>query len=109
MKLNPIPYVENRFEERLPDRYWVLMIRLHMWREKTFPWWYARKQQRLHHNNMIEKFGFIPQVGHEVEDCRGQVHLIADIDPDDPDMVVFEDGFICSLWHCCDLPPGGRS
>lgn len=102
--MNPLHYLEDRFERFFPDWYWEATLRFYLWRERRFPWFYAWKHRRRHRANMLYKFGFVPGVGDLVEDCRGQVHRIAELDADDPDTVIFADGFGCSLWNCCDVP-----
>jgi len=83
----------------------MFMIKFYYWRRRMFNRYYENKDRKLHVKNMTEKFGFVPNIGDEVEDYRGQVHKIIKFpDPNDRDLVAFEDGFACSLWNCCDLP-----
>jgi hypothetical protein len=93
-----------KVEDRFPDPYHEFMLRIYLCRRERFPWFYQWKFDRVHRKNMMEKFGFVPGIGDKVEDCRGQVHAITELDPEDPDTVTFADGFSCSLWNCCGLP-----
>jgi predicted RNase H-like HicB family nuclease len=46
-----------------------------------------------------------PQVGELVCDCRYVHQRIVSVDPDCPDDVTLEDGFVCSYEACCDSVP----
>lgn len=105
-RLDPFGSFEDWLYKRFPNHkwYWNVVVGFHDWRRDSFPQFYAWVGRAVHERDMIEKFGFIPSVGDKVEDCRGEVHTIAWVDPTDPDHVRMDDGMACSLWHCCDLP-----
>lgn len=86
------------------ERYNDLLLSFFLWRQETFPRFYRWRGNRRFRKDMFEKFGFVPVAGDLVEDCRGEVHRIESVFQSDPDSVVLDDGFTCSLWHCCSLP-----
>ena len=90
-------------EDRFPDFYHHNMAEFYLWRRETFIGFYNWKDAYKQRKALKKHFGFIPQVGTLVEDCREQVHPIAEIS-DDLDTVTLDDGFTCSLLACCDLP-----
>jgi hypothetical protein len=87
---------------RVPAAYEAIMARFFLARLNLFPWWYDWRHRLRHRRDMLDKFGLVPTAGHQVNDCRGEDHTIMAVDPSDPDTVTLDDGFVCSLWHCCD-------
>lgn len=90
---------------RALDAYEEVMAHFFLLRMKLFPWWYEWRFRSRFRRDMMAKFGYIPSVGTVVNDCRGQNHAIASVDPSDPDTVTLDDGMVCSLWHCCGPVP----
>jgi hypothetical protein len=87
---------------RLPDAYHTMMLNFCFARRRAFPTYYNWKRARAHRRRMIEKFGYVPGVGDRVEDCRGVIGTITEVDARGPDTVVIDDEHACSLWNCCD-------
>lgn len=100
MNLNPINYLEREHEDWFPDWYWDGSVAFFFWRRKVFSAFYKRREQKRSRKMLLEQFGFIPQVGDFVENCKYEVGRIVSIE-DDMDTITMEDGAGYSLCACC--------